>query len=157
MPRQARLNASGALRRAMGRGIEGCLYREAEDIGRHAKGVYPGCAVNFNRRHGRYGHLFQNRYESILCEEEPYPLELTRYIDLNSIRAGIKKTMRELAGYPWTGGAVILGRVRREWQNVDTLLAYFGEREKGAIRESTRDMWQKGRGGESVRSWWEEG
>jgi REP-associated tyrosine transposase len=29
-----------------------------------------GYAVRFNRRHGRYGHLFQNRYKSILCEED---------------------------------------------------------------------------------------
>ena len=29
-----------------------------------------GCAVTFNRRHRRYGHLFQNRYKSILCQED---------------------------------------------------------------------------------------
>ena len=39
-----------------------------------------GHAVSFNRRHGRYGHLFQNRYKSILCQEYPYLLELVRYI-----------------------------------------------------------------------------
>ena len=26
-----------------------------------------GYVVNYNRRHKRYGHLFQNRYKSILC------------------------------------------------------------------------------------------
>jgi len=31
-----------------------------------------GYAVSFNRRHKRHGHLFQNRYKSIVCEEEPY-------------------------------------------------------------------------------------
>lgn len=35
-----------------------------------------GYAQQFNRRHRRYGVLFQNRYKSILCEEEPYLLEL---------------------------------------------------------------------------------
>jgi hypothetical protein len=35
-----------------------------------------GHAVYFNRRHRRYGHLFQNRYKSILCQEEPYLREL---------------------------------------------------------------------------------
>jgi hypothetical protein len=34
--------------------------------------VLTGYAVTFNRRHRRYGHLFQNRYKSILCQEEPY-------------------------------------------------------------------------------------
>ncbi len=35
-----------------------------------------GYAVSFNRRHRRWGHLFQNRYKSILCQEETYLLEL---------------------------------------------------------------------------------
>ena len=35
-----------------------------------------GYAVGYNLRHRRYGHLFQNRYKSILCQEEPYLLEL---------------------------------------------------------------------------------
>ncbi|MDJ0818374.1 MAG: transposase [Desulfobacterales bacterium] len=35
-----------------------------------------GYAVSFNRRHRRHGHLFQNRYKSILCQEDPYLLEL---------------------------------------------------------------------------------
>ena len=48
-----------------------------------------GYAVTFNKRHKRSGHLFQNRYKSIVCEEEPYLLELIRYIHLNPIRAGL--------------------------------------------------------------------
>jgi len=94
-----------------------------------------GYVVNFNRRYGRYGHLFQNRYKSILCEEDPYLLELTRYIHLNPIRAGVVKTMRGLAAYPWTGHGVILGRVKREWQDVGTVLACFGKRRKEVIRK----------------------
>jgi REP element-mobilizing transposase RayT len=39
-----------------------------------------GYAGRFNRLHRRSGHLFQNRYKSILCQEEPYLLELVRYI-----------------------------------------------------------------------------
>jgi REP-associated tyrosine transposase len=39
-----------------------------------------GCAVSFNRRHRRGGHLFQNQYKSILCQEEAYLLKLVRYI-----------------------------------------------------------------------------
>jgi len=42
-----------------------------------------GYAVAYNLRHRRSGHLFQNRYKSILCQEEPYFLELVRYIHLN--------------------------------------------------------------------------
>jgi hypothetical protein len=46
-----------------------------------------GYALSCNRRHKRSGHLFQNRYKSIVCEEEPYLLELIRYIHLNPLRA----------------------------------------------------------------------
>lgn len=92
-----------------------------------------GYVVNFNLRHRRYGHLFQNRYKSIVCEEDPYLLELTRYIHLNPLRAGIVKGLRELRDYPWTGHAVILGSQKREWQDVEAVLAYFGQRRGKAI------------------------
>ena len=68
-----------------------------------------GYVVNYNRRHKRYGHLFQNRYESILCEDDPYLLGLTRYIHLNPLRAGIVKDMNELKKYPWCIHSVIMG------------------------------------------------
>jgi len=62
-----------------------------------------GYVVNYNRRHKRYGHLFQNRYKSILCEDDPYLLELTRYIHLNPLRAQIVKNVKELNRYQWCG------------------------------------------------------
>ena len=37
----------------------------------------------YNRRHRRFGHFFENRYKSILCDEETYLLALVRYIHLN--------------------------------------------------------------------------
>ena len=57
----------------------------------------------FNRRQHRVGHLFQNRYRSIVVEEEPYLLELVRYIHLNPVRA-----LRQ-AGTPTAADARILG------------------------------------------------
>ena len=38
--------------------------------------ILTGYVVNFNRRHRRYGHLFQNRYKSIVCQENRYLKEL---------------------------------------------------------------------------------
>jgi len=69
-----------------------------------------GYAVTFNKRHKRSGHLFQNRYKSTICEEDPYLLELIRYIHLNPLRAGLVKDLKELDKYPWTGHSSILGR-----------------------------------------------
>ena len=69
-----------------------------------------GYAVTFNLRHRRAGHLFQNRYKSVVCEEDVYLLELTRYIHLNPLRAGIVNDLKELDKYPWTGHSAILGK-----------------------------------------------
>ena len=69
-----------------------------------------GYAVTFNKRHKRSGHLFQNRYKSIICEEDPYLLELIRYIHLNPLRAKLVQDLKELDKYPWTGHSAILGR-----------------------------------------------
>jgi len=69
-----------------------------------------GYAVTLNKHHKRSGHLFQNRYKSIVCEEDPYLLELIRYIHLNPLRAGLVKDLKELDKYPWSGHSTILGR-----------------------------------------------
>jgi putative transposase len=72
-------------------------------IGSIMRRLLTGYAVSFNKRHQRTGHLFENRYKSILCEEEPYLLELVRYIHLNPLRAGITKDLKSLGSYPWSG------------------------------------------------------
>jgi hypothetical protein len=93
-----------------------------------------GYVVNFNLRHKRCGHLFQNRYKSVLCEEEAYLLELTRYIHLNPVRAGIVHSLEGLADYPWSGHGAIIGSQNREWQDVAGILAHFGKRRGKAVR-----------------------
>ncbi len=93
-----------------------------------------GYVVNFNHRYKRCGHLFQNRYKSIICEDDPYLLELTRYIHLNPLRAGIVKSISELRYYRWSGHGVLVGEVGNDWQDKDTVLAYFGKRRKEAVK-----------------------
>ena len=102
-----------------------------------------GYAVNFNRRHQRYGHLFQNRYKSILCEDDPYLLELTRYIHLNPLRAGRVKSFEKLRSYHWCGHSVIMGKTKRKWQDIEMILTYFGKRRKSAA-EKYEDFVRKG-------------
>lgn len=97
-----------------------------------------GYVVNYNRRHKRYGHLFQNRYKSIICEDDPYLLELTRYIHLNPLRARIVESLEDLNSYAWTGHSVVMGRVKRGWQDKDTVLAYFDKRRKRAMERYGR-------------------
>jgi len=106
---------------------------EHQSLSHNMRKLLTGYVVNFNRRHRRWGHLFQNRYKSIICEEDPYLLELTRYIHLNPIRTGIAKDMEELASFPWTGHSALMGRVKRPWQRERAVLAYFGKRRRAAI------------------------
>jgi len=116
MPRQARIDAPGALHHIVIRGIErrrifaddtdredfiermSALLLETRTrcyawalmtnhvhlllrtgnvpIASIMRRLLTGYAVRFNRRHRRYGHLFQNRYKSVLCEEDPYLKQL---------------------------------------------------------------------------------
>jgi len=93
-----------------------------------------GYAGGFNRRHKRAGHLFQNRYKSIVVEEEPYLLELVRYVHLNPLRARIVSNLDMLDRYPWTGHSALLGRAPRPWQAVDEVLGNFGPPSRHARR-----------------------
>jgi hypothetical protein len=94
-----------------------------------------GYAVYFNRRHRRSGQLFQNRYKSILCQEDIYLKELVRYIHLNPIRAGLVKDLEELNRYPYCGHSVLMGREKREWQDMDYVLGYFGKQRSRARKD----------------------
>ena len=64
----------------------------------------------FNKRYRKVGHLFQGRYRAILCDKDQYLLELTRYIHLNPVRAGIVEVPEK---YPWTGHLSYLGKEKR--------------------------------------------
>lgn len=66
----------------------------------------------FNRRHRRAGHLFQGRYKSLLVEKESYLLELSRYIHLNPVRAGMVKYPEE---YRWSSYRAYVGNAEEEW------------------------------------------
>ena len=72
-----------------------------------------GYAGYFNRRHRRHGHLFQNRYKSILCQEEPYFRELVRYIHLNPLRAKLVRELKALDKNPYSGHSAVLGSVEK--------------------------------------------
>jgi REP element-mobilizing transposase RayT len=89
-----------------------------------------GHAVYFNRRHKRFGHLFQNRFKSILCQEDTYFLQRVRYIHLNPLRTGMVKTMNALNQYRYTGHAYLLGELKNTWQDTQTPLKWFGKQKQ---------------------------
>jgi len=86
-----------------------------------------GYAVSFNHRYRRHGQLFQNRYKSIICQEDAYLKELVRYIHLNALRANIVSSLTELNEYPYCGHAILVGRRKQQWQDVKYVLGYFNK------------------------------
>ncbi len=102
-----------------------------------------GYAVSYNRRHRRIGHLFQNRYKSILCQEDPYLLELVRYIHLNPLRAKVVANLDELDRYAYSGHSVVLGFRQNDWQDTRGILRLFGQR-RSTARSQYRRFVEKG-------------
>lgn len=122
------------------------LLRSGEHgLSRFMRRFLTGYAITYNRRHKRYGHLFQNRYKSIVCDEDAYFRELVRYIHLNPIRAKVVKNTSELDRYRWCGHSVVMGRMKHEWQDRDYVLSWFGEKE-GEARRAYRQYVEEGVG-----------
>lgn len=178
MPRQARLDAPGALHHIIVRGINKApifedpadkrafLDRLGKEVIESGSSVYAWVLMDnhvhvlfrsgpkgiaavmrklltwyaqyFNRRHNRTGHLFANRYKSILCEEDRYLLALVRYIHLNPIRSGNVKSLRGLDGYPWSGHSAIVGKTSHGWMDAAYVLAYFGNKRSTAYQAYRR-------------------
>jgi len=176
MPRQARIDAPGALHHIIVRGIERTTVfvddidrnNFLERLSRHLSESQTACyawalmtnhahlllrtgscpiasimrrlltgyAVSFNRRHRRHGHLFQNRYKSILCEEDAYLKQLVAYIHLNPLRDGIVGDLPALKAYPFTGHSALMGQEDRPWQDTRYVLALFGR----GLSEAKRNL-----------------
>ena len=117
------------------------LFRSGRDgISAVMRKLLTWYAQYYNRRHNRTGHLFENRYKSILCDEDNYLLALVRYIHLNPIRAGIVKTIEELDRYPWSGHRSIIGKAKYPWMDTETVLSRFGSAARKALHEYRKFM-----------------
>jgi putative transposase len=58
--------------------------------------------------------------------------ELVQYIHLNPIRAGIINGLEKLKSYDYCGHSALIGTKKREWQDKDYVLTYFGKRKTQA-------------------------
>lgn len=168
MPRQARIDAPGALHHIICRGIErGQIFTDDFDrdnfvarldatlletsttcyawalipnhfhlllrtgstpISTVMKRLLTGHAVFFNRRHKRHGHLFQNRFKSIICQEDLYLLELIRYIHLNPLRANLVDSIDELNQFRYSGHRQLLGIEEHGIVSADEVLSLFSRK-----------------------------
>jgi len=64
-----------------------------DGLSTYMRRLLSGYAQYFKRRHKRFGHLFQNRFKSIICEEDAYFAKLVAYIHLNPLRAGLVESL----------------------------------------------------------------
>jgi putative transposase len=85
-----------------------------------------GYARAFNRRHGRCGYLFQDRFRSFLVQDDAYLRVLIRYVHLNPLRARMVESFAALERYPWGGYAELLSHVQSGLLAKDELLSLFG-------------------------------
>jgi hypothetical protein len=104
------------------------LRSGATGISQLMRRLLTGYAVYFNRRYRRHGQLFQNRFKSIICQEDMYFKELVRYIHLNPVRANIVDDIGGLNDYPFCGHSTLMGKFNRPWQQTDYVLKYFGQK-----------------------------
>jgi len=109
------------------------LLPTEEPLARLMRRLLTGYAVTFNLRHKRSGHLFQNRYKSIVCDADNYLLELIRYIHLNPVRAGVVENLEALSTFRWCGHRQLLGAGDERLLCADEILALFARREKVAV------------------------
>lgn len=92
-------------------------------------------AQRFNSRHERRGHLFMERFKSILVENEAYGLVLSPYIVLNPVHAGMVARPEE---WSWSSFRARAGMIKcPEWLTIDPLLSQFG-----ADRPSQQAAWR---------------
>jgi putative transposase len=119
------------------------LKTGTEPIATVMRRLLTGYSIGHNRRHSRNGHLFQNRYKSILCQQENYLKDLVRYIHLNPIRAGLVADMAALDRFRFTGHCYIMGKEKNSWQSSDEVLAHFGDK-RSLARRAYREFLAKG-------------
>ncbi len=103
-------------------------------LSRCMRRLLTGYAGAYNRRHKRRGPLFSSRYKSVVVEEEPYFLELVRYIHLNPLRLRLVRDLEGLRTYPYTGHRALCGAAPCPWQDTRGVL----ERLPGAEEEARR-------------------
>jgi putative transposase len=99
-----------------------------------------GYVVTYNKRHRRHGPLFHSRYRAILCQEDPYLLDLVRYIHLNPLHLGVVRGFSELGRYRYAGHSFILGKRKNDWQEVDHVLKHFGSRRPRSLERYNEYM-----------------
>lgn len=106
----------------------------------------------YNWKYALVGHLFQGRYKAILCDKDSYLLQLSAYIHLNPVRAGIVKDPSE---YPWSSYRSYITRDRFSLADRSFVLSLFAGGRTSVQRAYelfVRDHLQEGHRGDLYRT-----
>ncbi len=112
------------------------IHLQIETISSHIqlimKELHGSYARTFNRKYDYIGHLFQGRYHSKLIESDDYFLEVSRYIHLNPVDAGVVKQPED---YLWSSYKSYISDSIDLFVDQQKLLGYFPEPVKENYRE----------------------
>ncbi len=103
------------------------LLRQNTDvpISKFMQALNTSCTMYFNLKYKRSGHLFQGRFHSILVDKDEYLIQLSRYIHLNPVKAGLGKTV---GNYTWSSYLDYVGEQHREFVETKFILGYFSKK-----------------------------
>ncbi len=90
----------------------------------------------FNKYWRRKGHLLQGRYKGLLVDKDNYAHEVSKYIHLNPVRAGL---INKPELYPWSSYKYYLRpKDNPLFLTTTFILSYFGKELKIATKEYRR-------------------
>ncbi len=95
-------------------------------LARSMRSLLTGYAGAVNRRSQRSGHVLQNRYKSVVCDEAVYLLELVRSLHLHPLRARSVANLEGLAKYAYSGHVALGGTRAYGWQDTAAVFTQFG-------------------------------
>ncbi len=90
-------------------------------------------AQEFNKRHGRWGHLHGDRYAATLVESDAHMLRAYRYIVRNPVRAGLCASPADWRWSSYRGTAGLDAQFA--FVTDEPMHQYFGSSAEAAIRE----------------------
>ncbi len=117
------------------------IYDNGQDISKIMKGLNQTYVRYFNKKYNRCGHLFQDRFTSVMVKRDNYFVEVSKYIHLNPTEAGIVESPEN---YKWSSLRIYLGE-NDFYQIIDSshILSYFSKNYKRSIKLYTQYMYDR--------------
>ena len=99
------------------------------------QGIQQAYTQRYNKRYNRTGHIFQQRFKSILCQKDTYLIALIKYIHDNPVNAKITET----PDYKWSSHNDYI-KYESSFVNIEPILAMFGAKKKEAVEAYKKNM-----------------